>query len=456
MIDSSMRIKLPGAVSRLMEILKNSGYEAFVVGGCVRDSLMGREPDDWDICTSAKPDEMKRCFADFPAIETGLKHGTLTILMDRQPFEVTTYRIDGVYSDGRRPDQVTFTSSLKADLARRDFTINAMAYHPTTGLVDPFGGRRDLRNQQIQCVGMAVRRFQEDALRIMRAIRFASQLKFKIEEQTAHALEECLPLLDRIALERIRVELDKLLCGPGAMDTLAKYRQVIAHIIPEAAPMFDLDQKNPYHVYTVWDHTLHAVFHVKNTLTLKLAAFFHDIGKPGSMTIGEDGRGHFYRHERLSEELAKQAMRRLKYDNATRSTVANLVRNHSIVFRSDPKQARKLLAKLGEEQLRLLIELEYADVKSQNPRYAQERVANIRAFSQIVDQVLEAEQCFSLRHLALNGRDLLDMGVPQGPEIGKILKALLEQVVEGGLPNERAALECAAKAHMAAMEKTKG
>lgn len=450
MDDTSIMIQLPEAVSQLMNILENSGYEAFAVGGCVRDSLMGQEPNDWDICTSARPEEMKQCFTDFPVIETGLKHGTLTILIDHQPFEVTTYRIDGDYSDGRRPDQVTFTSSLNTDLARRDFTINAMAYHPATGLIDPFGGYRDLQNRLIQCVGTAVKRFEEDALRIMRAIRFASQLKFKIEEQTAHALGECLPLLDQISPERIRAELDKLLCGPGAMDILAEYRQVIAHIIPEAKAMFDLDQRTPYHIYTVWEHTLHVVFHVKNTPMLRLAAFFHDIGKPGSMTIGEDGRGHFYRHEHLSEELARQVMRRLKYDNATRSMVANLVHNHGIVFRPDPKQARRLLAKLGEEQLRLLIELECADVKSQHPLYAQERVENIHTFRQVVDQVLEAEQCFSLRHLALKGRDLLDMGVPQGPEIGRILKALLEQVVEEDLPNERSALENAAKAHMSA------
>lgn len=439
-------IKLPEPVSRLMGILEANGHQSFVVGGCVRDSLMDRKPNDWDICTSAQPEEMKACFSDFPVIETGLKHGTLTVLMDRQPFEITTYRIDGDYSDGRRPDQVTFTSNLQADLARRDFTINAMAYHPAAGLVDPFDGQYDLRQQRIQCVGMAAKRFEEDALRIMRAIRFASQLGFEIEEKTAAALRNCLPLLDRVSPERIRIEFDKLLCGVDAMKVLAQYRQVIAHIIPEAAAMFDLDQRNPYHVYTVWDHALHAVSHVKNTVALKLAAFFHDIGKPGSMTIGEDGRGHFYKHERLSEALTEQIMRRLKYDNATRVTVTTLIHNHGIVFRPDPKQARKLLSRLGEELLRLLIELEYADVKSQNPIHTEERVANIQAFSQIVDQVLEAEQCFSLRHMELRGKDLLSMGLSQGPEIGKVLNALLDQVVEGQLPNEKQALEHAAKA----------
>ncbi len=442
-------IKLPQPVTRLIGILEASGHEAFVVGGCVRDSLMDRKPNDWDICTSARPEEMKACFSDFPVIETGLKHGTLTVLMDHRPFEITTYRIDGDYSDGRRPDQVTFTSSLQADLARRDFTINAMAYHPAAGLVDPFGGQNDLRHRIIQCVGTAAERFEEDALRIMRAVRFASQLEFAIEEKTSAALDARLPLLDRVSPERIRIEFDKLLRGPDAMKVLAQYRQIIAHIIPEAEAMFDLDQRNPYHAYTVWDHTLHAVSHVKNTTVLKLAAFFHDIGKPGSMTIGEDGRGHFYKHERLSEELTEQIMRRLKYDNATRITVTILIHNHGIVFRPDPRQARRLLSKLGEERLRLLIELEYADVKSQNPIYTEERVANIQAFSQIVDQVLEAEQCFSLRHMKLQGKDLLSMGLPQGPKIGRVLNALLEQVVEGRLPNEKKALTHAAKAMIA-------
>lgn len=446
-------IKLPKSVSQLLQILEDSGYEAFVVGGCVRDSLMGREPNDWDICTSARPEEMKACFSQFPVIETGLKHGTLTILAEHQPFEVTTYRIDGDYSDGRRPDHVTFTSSLEADLARRDFTINAMAYHPSRGLIDPFGGRSDLQKKIIQCVGTAAKRFEEDALRIMRAVRFASQLEFDIEEKTSQALDTCLPLLDRIASERIRIEFDKLLCGPGAAKTLAEYRHIIARVIPEIKPMFDLDQKNPYHIYTVWDHTLHAVSHVKNTPVLKLAAFFHDIGKPGSMTIGEDGRSHFYRHEHLSEKLADQVMRRLKYDNATLNTVTKLVHSHGIVFRPSTKQARRLLSKLGEEQLRLLIQLEYADVKSQNPIYTDERVANIQAFDQAVNQVLEAKQCFSMRHMEINGRELLAMGVTQGPEVGRILNHLLEQVVEGTLPNEKKALENAAQTLMRSPKK---
>lgn len=434
------QIRLPGQVAALLDILEDAGYEAFAVGGCVRDSLLSRAPNDWDICTSARPEEIKSCFSGFQVIETGLKHGTLTVLSNGQPYEITTYRIDGDYSDGRHPDQVAFTSHIEKDLARRDFTVNAMAYNPSTGLIDPFGGAFDLSCGLLRCVGDPKTRFCEDGLRILRAVRFASQLEFHIEEKTADALFSCHPLLDRISAERIRTEFEKLLCGPGAMSVLTDYRDILAHIIPEIRPMFDLDQQNPYHIYTVWDHTLHAVAHIKNTPVLKLCAFFHDIGKPGSMTVEENGRGHFYRHEGLSAELAHQVLKRLKYDNHTREAVTEVIGLHGTVFRPSPKQARKLLNKLGEDRLRLLIELEYADVKSQNPIYTKERVANISAFSRIVDDVLAAEQCFSLKHLAVKGSDLLEAGFPQGPQIGRILELLLEQVLEGSLPNERQAL----------------
>lgn len=442
----TVKIQLPAKVLELINRLECCGYEAFAVGGCIRDSLLGRTPNDWDICTSAGPEEMKACFSDFRVMETGLKHGTLTLLTDGGTFEITTYRIDGAYSDGRHPDQVAFTSQLREDLARRDFTVNAMAYNPVHGLVDPFGGVSDLSCRSLRCVGNPEKRFQEDGLRILRALRFASQLEFTIEKETADALFSCASLLDRISAERIRVEFEKLLCGPGAMDVLAKYRRILAFIIPEIRPMFDLDQKNRHHVYTVWDHTLHAVAHIKNTPVLKLCAFFHDIGKPGKMTVDENGCGHFYKHEQLSADLTNQILHRLKYDNVTRQRVVEVIRSHGIVFLPTQKQARRLLSRLGEDCLRLLIELEYADVKSQNPVYTKERVANIDAFSKQVETVLSEEQCFSLKHLALNGRDLMELGYSQGPKIGKVLSLLLKQVLEDNLPNEKEALLAAAKA----------
>lgn len=434
------QIVIPENAARLLHRLASCGHEAFIVGGCVRDRLMGRTPSDWDICTNALPEEIKQCFADLPVIETGIKHGTLTVLAGHQPYEITTYRIDGDYQDGRHPLQVKFTSRLTDDLARRDFTINAMAYSPKSGLIDPFDGRNDLQNKVLRCVGNAEKRLTEDALRIMRGIRFASQLEFSIEEKTKKALMGHRQQLSRISSERIRVEFDKLLCGPGAMAVLAEYREIIAQIIPEARPMFDLDQKNSFHIYTVWDHTLHVIDQIKNTPVLKLCAFFHDIGKPPAMTVTEEGWGHFYKHEHFSREIASSVMKRLKYDNRTREIVTTVVGSHGIVFGPSTKQARRLLGRLGEENLRRLIELEYADVKSQNPIYTKERVHRIRSFSETVDAVLAAEACFSLRDLQVGGGELLALGVPQGPLIGHILKELLELVIEDKLANEKQAL----------------
>ncbi len=453
-----MKINLPVKVNILISHLESCGYEAFAVGGCIRDSIMGRTPNDWDLCTSASPDEMKECFTGFvpiisgctarecKVIETGLQHGTLTVLLDGETFEITTYRIDGEYSDGRHPDQVEFTRSLKEDLARRDFTVNAMAYNDSMGFVDPFGGRSDLNSGILRCVGDPVRRFTEDSLRILRCIRFASQLDYMIENSTSAAMYECLPLIDRVAVERIRAEFDKLLCGPAATDVLRQHRDIMAHIIPEIKPMFDLDQKNAYHVYDVWEHTLYVVEHIPATPLLRLMAFFHDIGKPTTMTVVPNDKpdypewGHFYGHEAAGAEITNTVLRRLKYDNATRETVHNVIDAHKIIFQPTEKHARRLLLKLGEEQLRMLIQLELADVKSQNPVYTEERVDNIQAFETALNTVLAAEQCFSLKHLAIGGRDLLELGVPQGREIGHILNTLLEQVVDGTLPNEKAAL----------------
>lgn len=473
-----MRIDLPEKVNILIRRLEACGHEAFAVGGCIRDSIMGREPNDWDLCTSASPDEMKACFAGFvwqpagaadcstagPAreckiIETGLQHGTLTILLDGEAFEITTYRIDGEYSDGRHPDQVAFTRTLEEDLARRDFTVNAMAYNNSVGLVDPFGGRTDLAAGILRCVGDPVRRFTEDSLRILRCVRFASQLDYMIENSTSAAMYECLPLIDRVAVERIRVEFEKLLCGPAAVRVLCDHRDIIAHIIPEIRPMFDLDQKNAYHVYDVWEHTLHVIENIPADPLLRLMAFFHDIGKPPTMTVVPNEKyvpgnapdadipgaaypewGHFYGHEAAGAEITNTVLRRLKFDNYSRDTICNVIDAHKIVFQPTERHARRLLHRLGEDQLRMLIQLELADVKSQNPVYTDERVKNIQAFGAALDAVLAAEQCFSLKHLAIGGCDLIELGVPQGREIGCILNALLEQVVDGDLINEHDAL----------------
>lgn len=448
-------ILIPPAAESIIDKLEASGFQAFVVGGCVRDSIMGRTPDDWDICTDAKPEEMKEVFSGWRVIETGIKHGTLTILASspesdvlgggiggggdpgsREAFEVTTFRVDGDYSDNRHPDSVSFTGKIEEDLARRDFTVNAMAYSKKRGLADPFGGAEDIEKKIIRCVGDPETRFREDGLRIMRGVRFSSVLGFSIEEKTAEAILGLKSLLDNIASERIRVELDKLLCGRDAGRVLREYREVIAQIIPEVRASFGFDQQTPYHVYDVWEHTVHAVENIEPEPTLRMAALLHDIGKPEMFTV-RDGRGHFYRHEKASREKANAIMRRLKYDNDSRRTVCRLIEYHGTVFRDSEKQVRKLLRDLGEENLRLLIKLELEDVKSQAPEFTEERVRRIGDFSRLVDKVIADEQCFSMKDLAVDGRDMIDMGIKQGPEIGTVLSSLLDKVLEGDLPNEK-------------------
>ena len=456
---------IPEGAKRIIEKLNECGHSAYIVGGCVRDMMLSRTPNDWDICTSAKPEEVMGVFGAknqnaneggetanrvneinsdqirYKVIPTGLKHGTVTIHMS-ESYEVTTFRVDGAYTDSRHPDSVEFISSVEDDLARRDFTINAMALSHAgrhAGLVDPFGGMDDLEKGIIRCVGDPEKRFSEDALRILRCIRFAAQLGFEIEEKTAAAMTKLAPLLDNIAAERIRVEFDKLLCGKGALEVLKTHRQVIAQFIPEAATMFDLDQENPFHLYDVWMHTLHAVDSIPPEPVLRLAAFFHDIGKPPCKVVA-DGWGHFYGHEKTGADMTNEIMHRLKYDNATRHTVVRLIDKHGIVFNPAGKQAGRLLHKLGEADLRRLIRLERADVSAQHPDYVKERLENIDAFEKKVDDLIAADQVFQMRDLAIDGHDLISIGITEGKVIGKIKRLLLEKVIDGELENEPDAL----------------
>ncbi|MGI6736372.1 MAG: CCA tRNA nucleotidyltransferase [Anaerovoracaceae bacterium] len=440
-----MKIQLPDKVRTLIAVLEEHGYAAYAVGGCVRDRLLGREPQDWDLCTAATPEEMEHCFAGFHVEETGLQHGTLTVVLDHEPFEITTFRIDGTYRDHRRPDAVTFTDSLTEDLRRRDFTINAMACSDRTGLVDPFGGQRDLAAGTVRCVDDPARRFSEDALRILRCVRFAAVLDFAIEEKTAAEMLEQCDSLQLIAAERQRVELVKLLCGRAAAAVMRQYREVIAAVVPEMRPAFDCDQQNDFHIYDVWEHILHTVDAIPAQPLLRLAAFFHDIGKPACKTVTDEGWGHFYRHERVGAKITDAVMRRLHFDNRTRETVVELVARHGIVFRSGGKQPHRLLVRLGEEQLRRLIELERADVRSQAPQCVDERLRNIDAFTADVERVIREENCFSLRDLAVDGNDIIAVGVPRGPQVGRVLRRLLDDVIEGKVNNDKVSLLRAVK-----------
>lgn len=472
-MSNELRINIPSEVEAITELLEDAGHEAFIVGGCVRDSLLeaagadeagcgekagaagsgaaesddsgsapaGSQagPADWDMCTDATPEEMIALFggAGLRIADYGAKHGTVAVISGGSAYEVTTYRIDGGYSDARHPDAVTFTRSLEEDLARRDFTVNAMAYNEERGLVDPFGGRGDLARGVIRCVGDPDKRFREDALRIVRAMRFCSKLGFTADEKTRDAAIGNRALLRNISAERIRAEFVKTLTGKGARPALDAFRDVVAEFIPEAAAMFDLDQQNDYHCYDVWQHTLHAVENAADVGIVKIAAFFHDIGKPGCKTVTEDGWGHFYGHEHAGAEIADNVMRRLRFDNRTRETVTELIYNHGIVFQETEKHARRMLNKFGPEKLELLTQLELADVKSQAEFCREERVDRINAFREIAARVIEQQQCFKISDMAVDGRDVLRMGVPQGPEVGRVLKGLFALVADGELANDR-------------------
>lgn len=427
------RIVLPFSCDRILQELERNKHTAYVVGGCVRDSLLGKEPHDWDICTSAKPEEVCTLFraAGRTVIETGIKHGTVTVLTKaNKPYEITTYRVDGIYSDNRHPDNVSFTKDLIEDLARRDFTINAMAYNPDIGVIDPFLGQSDLENKVIRCVGNPDDRFQEDALRILRTLRFASVYRFTIEEKTKESILKNKKLLRRISPERLRDELNKTLVGKNVKNIMQEYREVYAEFLPEIKPCFDFDQQNPYHCYDVWNHTLAAISGIKPELPLRLVMLFHDIGKPECFSQDENGTGHFYGHAVRSAEIAETVMRRLRYDNKTIEMVVELVCEHDRRSEVTPKSVRKLLNRFGEDQFRRWLKVRAADIGAQNPMSWPERLAKVEALQEIADNILTEKDCFTIQNLAVNGKDLLAAGIPEGPQIGQTLQKLLELVLQ--------------------------
>ena len=441
-------VQIPDSANRIIKQLQNNGFEAFVVGGCVRDSLLGREPHDWDICTNASPEQVKAALNDYDIIDTGIKHGTVTVLSESDKYEVTTYRIDGEYSDHRRPDQVSFTKDLTDDLARRDFTINAMAYNDDAGLVDVFGGQKDLRNGVIRCVGNADHRFEEDALRVLRALRFASVYGFGIQSSTAAAIHRNVPALSYVAEERMFSELCKLLMGESVLDILLSYSDVICQIIQDMKPCVGFLQNNPHHRYTVYEHIARAVDTYKGTdVAVRLALLLHDIGKPLCYSE-KNGVGHFYGHAKASQEIAKKVLDGLKVDNATRHDVTELVLYHDLDAEASQKFVKKWLNKIGEKQLRRLIEIMKADTLAQSGLGAEERLRKYEQIESLIDQVLAERQPFSVRDLAVNGRDLIELGIPEGPTIGMILEELLENVINDQIPNEKEKLLFLAAAYL--------
>jgi len=432
-------IEVPAPVNYIIQELEKCGHEAYMVGGCVRDSVLGRKPHDYDICTSATPDEILQAFPYEEIIPTGLQHGTVTILINKEPFEVTTYRIDGDYSDNRRPDNITFTKNLVEDLRRRDFTINAMAYNPKTELIDPFNGLEDIKEGMIRCVGSAEDRFGEDALRILRAIRFASQLGFVIEPDTDWEIHQQHKKLENISVERINSEFCKIVSSDSFCVQLLLYKDVFSLFIPELKSMINFQQNNPYHAYDVFDHTIHAVEKCKSDdLVVKLAVFFHDFGKPHSYQDREDGVRHFKGHGRISAEITDSIMKRLRFDNVTRNNVVELVYYHDATFEVGKKYIKRWLNKIGEKQFRRLLEIRKADIKGQKPDYEESRIEKVNNIENIFEEILKEQECFSLKNLAINGNDVKKtMNLKEGKDVGHWLDVILKRVIDGELKNNR-------------------
>ena len=435
-----MKLSLPEQVKTALSMLEKSGFEAYAVGGCVRDSLLSLVPYDWDITSSALPEQVEKVFENFRIIETGMRHGTVTVLIDKMPLEITTFRIDGEYSDFRRPDSVTFTRSLSDDLSRRDFTMNAVAYNEKDGIVDLFGGQKDIENKIIRCVGDPDCRFGEDALRILRAVRFASVLGFEIEEKTDESIHKNKNLLKNIAGERIRVELLKLLAGRNVKKILLEYRDVLAVFIPELVPIFDFPQNTPYHKYDVYTHTAYTVEASPNEPYFRIAMLLHDIGKPYCLTTGANGVDHFYRHPEKSAELASAILKRLKFDNAAAERAVKIIAEHDAVIPKTEKSALKLLNRIGEETYRDIIKAKYADNEGKaEPRKDDRLLENME---ELLDEIKKKGKCFSLKQLDINGDDIKIAGISDGKKIGQALNFLLEGVIEGKCDNEKEQLLC--------------
>ena len=433
-----MKIELPEKVSQILKQIQAAGFEAYAVGGCVRDSILGRTPDDWDITTSAKPGQIKEIFRR--TVDTGIQHGTVTVMLDKEGFEVTTYRVDGEYEDSRHPKEVLFTASLEEDLKRRDFTINAMAYNESAGLVDIFGGIKDLEKGIIRCVGNPMERFTEDALRIMRAIRFSAQLGYEIEENTKTAIEKLAPTLNRISAERIQVELVKLMVSPHPDYLRVAYETGVTKVIfPEWDAAMETTQNHPHHCYSVGEHILHSLLYVPADKFIRLAMLLHDIAKPLALETDEAGITHFHGHAQQGEEMAKTILRRLRMDNDTISKVSRLVRYHDYGNGVEPngRIVRRAVNKVGEELFPSLLLVRKADILAQSDYKRDEKLQALAAWEACFDEIVKSGQCVSLKTLAVNGRDLIEEGFAPGKQLGDILDVLLQDVLENPEHNTR-------------------
>lgn len=440
-MNTPVKIEIPAEVRSILSVIQKSGGSAYVVGGCVRDAILGRTPHDWDICTSLRPAQTVNLFShyDCAVIETGLKHGTVTIRFKGENYEVTTFRKDSTYSDNRHPDAVAFVDDVKEDLARRDFTMNAMAYNEEAGLVDPFNGRDDLRFGIIRCVGDPDERFQEDALRILRAMRFSARFGFAIDPNTKEAMLRNRDLLSNIAWERVREELLGILSGEDAAAVLREYQSIITQIIPELSPTVWFDQKSVWHIYDVWEHSLHVVDAIAASMPLlRFASLVHDIAKPQCAEVKEDGiHLRFHGHGEAGEPIVRDVMNRLRFSNAEIAKVTQLVRIHDNFIEPTERAVRRLLGSIGEEQFLDLMVLRRADISAQAEQDNEVRFAKLVTLRCLAHDIAVKNECFSLKDLAVNGRDLIDAGIASGPELGKILIRLLDTVIDAPEKNTR-------------------
>lgn len=469
-----MKIQLPQKVDYIIDQLMKNGFEAYAVGGCVRDTILGKEPEDWDITTSAKPEEVKEIFKR--TIDTGILHGTVTVMLEKDGYEVTTYRIDGEYEDNRHPKEVEFTANLVEDLKRRDFTINAMAYNTKDGMVDIFDGLKDLEDGIIRCVGSARDRFDEDSLRILRAIRFSAQLGFEIEEDTLEAIKEKKENLKNISAERIRVELNKLLLSSHPDKLFIAYKTGITKVIlPEFDMMMITEQFSHHHIYSVGVHTVKGIEVVGNTkdkllnieelkdlefknnscicnskdkLILKWTMLLHDVEKPSCKFRGKDGEDHFYGHQEKGAVTAKDILKRLKFDNETMDKVVRLVKWHDYDFTLTSSGMRRAINKVGEDIMELLFEIKRADILAQNPDTWEDKIRKITEAESFFYQIKNKEECINLKMLAINGQDLINLGLRPGKKIGDILNKLLDCVLEKPEDNEKDTLIDLAKRYI--------
>lgn len=434
--DDDMKIKLPENVKTILDTMHSAGFEAYVVGGCVRDCVLGREPQDWDITTNALPEETKKLFKR--TIDTGIEHGTVTIMIGKEGYEVTTYRIDGKYEDSRHPSEVTFTKNLTEDMKRRDFTINAMAYNEEEGLIDRFGGLDDIESKVIRCVGNPKERFSEDALRIMRAVRFSAQLDYEIEESTKEAVKELAQNLSKISAERIQTELVKLVTSDHPEKLKTAYELGVTKVIlPEFDKCMETAQNNPHHMYNVGDHIISSMENIRADKVLRLTMLMHDIAKPATITVDDDGVCHFKGHSELGVQMAHSIFRRLKFDRDTMDRACNLIRYHDDRFPATPKAVRRAMNRVGVDEFPYLMEVRYADTMAQSMYYREEKLQLIEDTKKLYEEILAKKDCVTLKDLAVNGKDLISLGVTPGKKIGEILSAMLDDVLDNPEHNSK-------------------